>query len=78
MTQPFTTLSWSGASTAMGSSSSKAARRLPTEKPSWAGARSPSEQGGAHQTRRSMPSRPLAFENKTDGALQLLASLTAY
>ncbi|KAG0705154.1 hypothetical protein DFH29DRAFT_907784 [Suillus ampliporus] len=50
----------------MGSSSSKAARRLPKEKPSWAGTRTPSEQGGAQETQRSMPSRPLAFENKTD------------
>ncbi|OJA14003.1 hypothetical protein AZE42_07007 [Rhizopogon vesiculosus] len=50
----------------MGNSSSKAARRLPKEKPSWAGTRTPSEQGSAQETRRSMPSRPLAFEHRTD------------
>ncbi|KAG1754288.1 hypothetical protein EDB19DRAFT_1902441 [Suillus lakei] len=50
----------------MGSSSSKAARTLPKEKPSWAGSRTPLKHDSTQETRRSMPSRPLAFENKTD------------
>lgn len=49
----------------MGSSSSKAARKLPKEKPSWAGSRTPLKPDGAQEIRRP---RPLAFENKTDGA----------
>jgi hypothetical protein len=60
----------------MGSSSSKVARRLPKEKPSWAGTRTPSEHGSAQETRRPIPSKPLAFESKTDGAPELPASLT--
>ncbi|KAG2146903.1 uncharacterized protein EDB93DRAFT_1250693 [Suillus bovinus] len=47
----------------MGISSSKAARKLPKEKPSWAGSRTPLKQDGAQDIRRP---RPLAFENKTD------------
>jgi len=47
----------------MGSSSSKAARKLPKEKPSWAGSRTPLKPDGAQEIRRP---RPLAFENKTD------------
>ncbi|KAG1756301.1 uncharacterized protein EDB91DRAFT_1241387 [Suillus paluster] len=50
----------------MGGSSSKIARKLPKEKSSWAGTRTPLEQGGVQEIRRAMPSRPLAFENKTD------------
>ncbi|KAG2061487.1 hypothetical protein BDR06DRAFT_946930 [Suillus hirtellus] len=47
----------------MGSSSSKAARKLPKETPSWAGSRTPLKPDGAQETRRP---RPLAFENKSD------------
>lgn len=46
---------------------SKAARTLPKEKkPSWAGSRTPLKHDSTQETRRSMPSRPLAFENRTD------------
>lgn len=55
-----------GTKSIMGSVSSKAARTLPKEKPSWAGARTPLKQDSAQETRRSMPQRPLAFENRTD------------
>lgn len=57
-----------GTKSTMGSISSKAARTLPKEKPSWAGSRTPLKQDSAQETRRSLPSRPLAFENRTDGA----------
>lgn len=62
----------------MGSVSSKAARTLPKEKPSWAGARTPLKQDSAQETRRSMPQRPLAFENRTDGAYYVRLSYSVY
>jgi hypothetical protein len=57
---------------------SKAARTLPKEKkPSWAGSRTPLKHDSTQETRRSMPSRPLAFENRTDGAYYARATMFA-
>ncbi|KAL0947114.1 hypothetical protein HGRIS_013249 [Hohenbuehelia grisea] len=55
----------------MGSSASKAARKLPkrTDTPSWAGARTPSASHDApgRLPERELPQRPLASEYKTEG-----------
>ncbi|KAF9246570.1 hypothetical protein BU15DRAFT_85319 [Melanogaster broomeanus] len=48
----------------MGSAASKATRKLPKERPSWAGSRTPSATGAAPEVSRR--ERPLAFESKTE------------
>ncbi|KIJ69460.1 hypothetical protein HYDPIDRAFT_106080 [Hydnomerulius pinastri MD-312] len=50
----------------MGGAASKASRKLPKEKPSWAGTRSPSNLGAASEASRPRPGRPLAYENKNE------------
>ncbi|KIK93161.1 hypothetical protein PAXRUDRAFT_530614 [Paxillus rubicundulus Ve08.2h10] len=50
----------------MGSATSKTARKLPKEKPSWAGSRMPSTPGAAPEASRPRPKIPLAFESKSE------------
>lgn len=57
----------------MGSAPSKAARKLPREKPSWP-AGSPA--AATPEPARLRPERPLAFENKNEGEQHLRRSLS--
>ncbi|KIJ17365.1 hypothetical protein PAXINDRAFT_73792 [Paxillus involutus ATCC 200175] len=50
----------------MGSATSKTARKLPKEKPSWAGSRTPSTSGAAPEASRPRHKIPLAFESKNE------------
>ncbi|KAF9227975.1 hypothetical protein BS17DRAFT_414648 [Gyrodon lividus] len=54
----------------MGSAASKTTRKLSKVKPSWTGSRTPSATGAAPGPSLPRPERPLAFESKSEAAIE--------